>query len=76
MLRVADDCLHFFKPAKAYGKKVYACLKDEPIMGDVTDPDTLQTYWSKQNYGVTADESWKPVLRLLDAVKKEYSKRS
>ena len=75
MLRVADDCLHFFKPTKAYGKKVYACLKDEPIMSDVTDDTTIQTYWSKQNYGVSADESWKSVLELLAAVKKDYKNK-
>ena len=75
MLRVGDDCLHFFKPMKAVGKKIYACLKDEPIMSDVTDDTTIQTYWSKQNYGVSADESWKPVLGLLAAVKKDYKNK-
>ena len=75
MLRVGDDCLHFFKPMKAVGKKIYACLKDEPIMSDVTDDTTIQTYWSKQNYGVSADESWKPVLELLASVKKDYKNK-
>ena len=74
MLRVADDCMHFFKHTNSYGKKIYACLKDEPIMSDVTDDTTIQSYWSKQNYGVTADYSWEQVIKLVAAVKKGYKK--
>lgn len=74
MLRVANDTLAFFKPAKALGKKIYACLKDEPIMSDVTDDATIQSYWSKQGYGVITDKnSWAQAIKLVDAVKKEYN---
>lgn len=72
MLRMAQDCLHFFKNTTSYGKKIYNCLKDEPIMADITDAESVQSYWSKQNYGVSADFGWKPAIPLLDAVKKEY----
>ena len=74
MLRVANDSLAFFKHTTSYGKKVYSCLKDEPIMCDVTDGDTIQSYWSKQGYGVgpTIEESWKHAIKLVDAVKKGY----
>ena len=44
-------------------------------MSDVTDDTTIQTYWSKQNYGVSADESWKSVLELLAAVKNDYKNK-
>lgn len=74
MLRAANDSLEFFKSAKAYGKKIYACLKDEPIMGDVTDADTVQTYWSKQGYGDTFDYKWENAVDLVDVIKKEYKK--
>ena len=72
MLRVAQDCLHLFKNTTGYGKKIYACLKDEPIMADITDAESVQSYWSKQGYGVNTDYGWQPVIPLLDAVKKEY----
>ena len=75
MLRVAADCLHVFKPTKALGKKIYGCLKDETIMSDVKDDATIQSYWSKQGYGVTTEENWTQAIRLIDAVKKEYSKK-
>lgn len=74
MLRAANDSLEFFKSTKAYGKKIYACLKDEPIMDDVTDADTIQAYWSKQGYGVNTDYNWEQAIKLVDAVKKEYTK--
>ena len=76
MLRVADDSLKFFRRTSSYGKKIYTCLKDNPIMGDVTDADSVQSYWSKQNYGVSADYSWESVLPLLEALKKDYKKSS
>jgi hypothetical protein len=72
MLRVANDALLFFKPATSYGKKIYACLKDEPIMRDVTDGETIQSYWSKQGYGVNIEDKWEEAVLLVDAVKKEY----
>lgn len=75
MLRVAQDCLHLFKNTTSLGKKIYTCLKDEPLLADVTDGDTVQSYWSKQGYGVNTDFSWKQVIPLLDAVKKEYKNK-
>lgn len=72
MLRVAQDSLSVFKPTKALGKKIYICLKEEPIMADVTDGETIQTYYSKQGYGVTMDYSWENAIKLLAAVKQEY----
>ena len=72
MLRVAQDCLHPFKNTTSLGKKIYLCLKDEPIMADVTDGETIQSYYSKQGYGVNTDYSWEHAIKLLDAVKKEY----
>lgn len=72
MLRVAQDSLSVFKPTKALGKKIYICLKGEPIMADVTDGETIQTYYSKQGYGVTMDYSWENPIKLLAAVKQEY----
>ncbi len=72
MLRVANDSLKFFKPTKGYGKKIYTCLKEEPVMEDVTDADTIQSYWSKQGYGVNTEEGWTPAITLIDVVKKEY----
>ena len=72
MLRVAQDCLHPFKKTTSLGKKIYLCLKDEPIMADVTDGETIQSYYSKQGYGVNTDYSWEHAIKLLDAVKKEY----
>lgn len=75
MLRVGDDALHYFKHTTSYGKKIYACLKDEPITGDITDADSVQSYWSKQGYGVNTDYGWQPVIPLLDAVKKAYKNK-
>ena len=72
MLRVAQDCLHLFKKTTSPGKKIYTCLNDEPLLADVTDGGTIQSYWSKQGYGVNTDYGWQPVIPLLDAVKKEY----
>ncbi len=72
MLRVADDSLKFFKRTKAYGKKIYACLKDEAIMSDVSDENTIQSYWSKQGYGINTEENWEQVVKLIDAVRKDY----
>lgn len=69
---VAQDSLSVFKPTKALGKKVYICLKEEPIMADVTDGETIQTYYGKQGYGVTMDYSWENAIKLLAAVKQEY----
>ena len=72
MLRVAQDCMNLFKRTTSLGKKIYSCLREEPIMADVTDSDTIQSYYSKQGYGVTTDHSWELVIKLLAAVKKEY----
>ena len=72
VLRVAQDSLSVFKPTKALGKKIYTCLEDEAIMADVTDGETIQTYYSKQGYGVTMDYSWENPIKLLAAVKQEY----
>ena len=74
MLRAANDSMDIFKTTKAYGKKIYACLKDEPIMSDVTDDATIQAYYSKQGYGVNTEESWSKAIQLVAAVKKEYTK--
>ena len=76
MLRVAQDCLQPFRNTTSLGKKIYACLKGEPIMADVTDADTIQSYYSKQGYGVNTDYSWEQAVKLLAAVKEEYKKRS
>ena len=77
MLRVANDSLAFFKHTTSYGKKIYTCLKDEPIMSEVTDAETIQSYWSKQGYGVepTMEESWREAIKLVEAVKKEYKNK-
>lgn len=74
MLRVAADCLHIFKRTTAVGKKIYACLRNESIMADVTDENTIQTYYTKQGYGVNMEENWKQAIKLVDAVKTEYLK--
>lgn len=74
MLRCANDVLSVFKPGKAVGKKIYACLKDEAIMNDVTDDNTIQTYYTKQGYGVNTEYNWKQAIRLVAAVKEEYKK--
>ena len=75
MVRVAADCTQCFKPATGYGKKMYLCLKGEAIMSEVTDDNTLQSYWSKQGYGVNMDFNWKRAIKLVDAVKKEYQNK-
>lgn len=74
MLRCANDALHLFKRTTAIGKKIYACLKEEDIMADVTDDATIQTYYSKQGYGVNTEENWSQAIKLVAAVKKEYTK--
>ena len=72
MLRCANDVLEIFKPGKALGKKIYACLKDEAIMNDVTNDNTIQTYYTKQGYGVNTEDNWKQAIKLVAVVKKEY----
>lgn len=44
-------------------------------MSEVTDDNTLQSYWSKQGYGVNMDFNWKRAIKLVDAVKKEYQNK-
>lgn len=74
MLRCANDVLSVFKPTKTTGKKIYACLKDEAIMNDVTDDNTIQTYYTKQGYGVNTEMNWQHAIKLVAVVKKEYKK--
>lgn len=71
MLRVADDSLHVFKRVTALGKRIYTCLKDESLMEDITDGNTIQTYYSKQGYKVN-EESWKQAIKLIEAIEKQY----
>ncbi len=44
-------------------------------MADVTDDETIQTYYSKQGYGVTMDYGWENPIKLLAVVKQEYKDR-
>lgn len=71
ILRVADDSLHVFKRTTALGKKIYACLKGDSLLKDVTDENTIQTYYSKQGYRMN-EENWKQAINLIIAVEKTY----
>ncbi len=72
MLRKANDSLNIFKPGKSMGKKIYACLRDEAIMADVTDGGTIQSYYSKS---FNWDENWENAIPLVDTIVKEYKNK-